>query len=103
MEGAGSTAHLSHCRLPYLSQHLIILDVIELLGADFPLQGVLVVLSTNVHQQRGGTGLHLAAQRHVVDIAGDVDAVAQDHANQDPWGETCIGEMSSSNLLGRHL
>lgn len=83
MEGVGSIAHLSNRRLPYLPQHLIILDVIEFLGTDFPLQGVLVVLSADVHQQCGGTGLHLAAQRHVVDVAGDVDAVAQDHADQD--------------------
>lgn len=90
MEGVGSIAQLSRRRLPYLPQHLIVLDVIELLGADFPLQGVLVELPADVHQQRGGTGLHLAAQRHVVDIAGDVDAVAQDHADQDPWGgDTC--------------
>lgn len=83
MEGAGSIAHLSSRRLPYLPQHLIILDVIEFLGTDFPLQGVLVVLSADVHQQRGRTGLHLAAQRHVVDVAGNVDAIAQDHADQD--------------------
>lgn len=100
MEGAGSIAHVSNHQLPYLSQHLVILDVIELLGADFPLQGVLVVFSADVDQQRGGTGLHLAAQRHVVDIAGDVDAVAQDHTDQDPWGGTGVGETSQGKLLG---
>lgn len=100
MEGVGSIAHLSSHRLPYLPQHLIVLDVVELLGADFPLQGVLVVLSADVHQQRGGTGLHLAALRHVVDIAGDVDAIAQDHADQDPWGGTRVGETSRGKLLG---
>lgn len=100
MEVVGSITHLSNHRLPYLSQHLIILDVIELLGADFPLQGVLVVLSADIHQQRGGTGLHLAAQRHVVDIAGDMNAVAQDHADQDPWGGTRIGETSHGKLPG---
>lgn len=88
MEGVGSITCLSSHQPLYLSQHLIILDIIELLGADLPLQGVLVVLPADVHQQRGRAGLHLAAHGHVVDIAGDVDAVAQDHANQDPWGET---------------
>lgn len=96
MEGVGSTAHLSsHC-LPYLPQHLIILDVVELLGTDFPLQGVLIELATDVHQQRGRAALHLAAQGDVVHIAGDVDAVAQDHANQDTWGGTQLCETNHS-------
>lgn len=84
-------ASLTTKSLPYLSQHLIILDIVELLGADFPLQGVLVELPADVHQQRGRTGLHLAAQRHVVHVAGDVDAVAQHHTDQDTWGERDVG------------
>lgn len=72
---------------PYLPQHLIVLDIVELVGADFSLQSVLIELPTDVHQQCGRAGLHLAAQSHVVDITGDMDAVAQDHTNQDTWGE----------------
>lgn len=100
MEGVGRLARPSSRRLLYLPQHLIILDVVELLGADFPLQGVLVVLSTDVHQQRGGTRLHLAAQCHVVDITGDVDAVAQDHTDQDPCGGKRVSEQAMANSQG---
>jgi len=75
------------CQHPHLPQHFIVLDIVELLGADFPLQSILIELPADVHQQRGRAGLHLAAQSHIVDITGDVDAVAQDHTNQDAWGE----------------
>lgn len=71
----------------YLSQHLIILHVVHLIGTDLPLQSVLVEFTTDVDQQSGGAGVNGAAHRDVADVPGNVDAVAQDHANKNAWAK----------------
>lgn len=72
-------------RGPYLLQHLVIWNFVHLGGVDLSFKGVLVEFTADVYQQRGGAGIDGAAQHDVVDIPGDVDAVAQDHANEKPW------------------
>lgn len=70
----------------YLSQHFIILHVVHLVGVDLSFQGVLVEFPADVDQQGGGAGVYGAAQRGVADVPGNVDAVAQDHADKQAWG-----------------
>lgn len=70
---------------PYLPQHLVVLYVVDLVGADLSFQSVLVELAADVDQQGGGAGVNVAAHRHVADVPRNVDAVAQDHADENAW------------------
>lgn len=60
----------------YLSQHLIVLHLVHLVGTDLSFQSVLVELAADVDQQSGGAGVDVAAQRDVADVTRNVDAVA---------------------------
>lgn len=65
----------------YLAQHLIILHVVHTVGADLPLQSILVESATDVDQEGGGAGVNDAAQGGRVNIARNVNTVSQDHAD----------------------
>lgn len=58
------------------------MHVVHLVGVDLSFQGVLVEFPADVDQQGGGAGVYRAAQRGVADVPGNVDAVAQDHADK---------------------
>ena len=69
----------------YLAQHLVVLNFIHLVGIDLSLQGVLVVLATDVDEQRGRAGVDVATESDVTDVTGHVDAITQDHSDQYAW------------------
>lgn len=69
----------------YLSQHLIILHVVHLVGTDLSFQSVLVELAADVDQQRGRAGINVAAHRDVANIPRNMDAITQDHTNKYAW------------------
>lgn len=71
----------------YLSQHLIILHIVHLVGTDLSFQCVLVEFATDVDQQRGRTGINVAAHRDVANVPRNMDAISQDHSNEYTWGE----------------
>lgn len=74
------TAWQQHCL--YLSQHLIVLHVVHLVGIDLSFQSILIEFTTDVDQQCGGAGINVTAQRDAANIPRNMDAVAQDHANK---------------------
>lgn len=69
---------------PHLSQHLIVLHVVHLIGADLSFQGVLVKFAADIDQQRGGARVDRTAQHAVAHVPRNVDAVAQDNTNEQP-------------------
>lgn len=71
----------------YLSQHIILLHVVNLPGVDLPFEGVLEELAADIEQQGAdGSFLQRAARGGLVVVAGGRDAVTQDHTYQQTCG-----------------
>lgn len=70
---------------PHLSQHVILLHVVDLPGAYFPFERILEELAADVDQQGGeGPVLLGAAERFVMATRGR-SPISQDHPNYESW------------------
>ena len=75
------------CFVFYLSQHIVLLHVVNLPGVDLPFEGVLEELATDIKQQGADRSfLQRAARGGLVVVAGGWDAVTQDHTYQQTCG-----------------
>lgn len=63
-------------RCSYLSQHLVVLHVVHLIGTDLSFQSILIEFTADVDQQRGWAGIDRTAQCDIANIPRNVDAVS---------------------------
>ena len=70
-----------------LSQHLIVLHLVTLPPADFPLQSVLVESPADIDQQSSRTGIDSTAQDYITRALGHMDSKPQDHTYQQAFRE----------------
>lgn len=70
---------------PHLSQHVILLHIVDLARANFPFERVLKELATDVDQQGGEGPVLLGAAEWFVMATRGGSPVPQDHPNYEPW------------------
>lgn len=70
---------------PHLSQHVILLHVMDLPGAYFPFERILEELPADVDQQGCEQPVLLRAADRLVTAAGRGSPISQDHPNYESW------------------